>query len=232
MLTAFALAIGQLADRRILAVLAKSLAITVVLVAALGWGAWQGIDSLVAGLDDWLPDGLGGLRQLIDAVAAIIAAWLLFQIVAFAVMQFFADDVVDAVEARHYPATAALAQRIGVIGNVRIGLGGAARAVVYNLAAVPFAIALLFTAIGPALAFGLANALLIGRELNDMVRFRYRDAAGQPPALLHSLTRLGLGGIVVLLLLVPFVNLLSPVIGAAMATHLVHRRKPGVPDAG
>jgi uncharacterized protein involved in cysteine biosynthesis len=36
---------------------------------------------------------------------------------------------------------------------------------------------------------------------------------------------LALGGAVVALLTVPFVNLVAPVLGAAAATHLVHSRK-------
>ena len=37
-------------------------------------------------------------------------------------------------------------------------------------------------------------------------------------------TRFVLGAIVVALLTIPFVNLVAPIIGAAMATHLVHRK--------
>ena len=36
--------------------------------------------------------------------------------------------------------------------------------------------------------------------------------------------RFGLGLVVAFLLTVPFVNFLAPIIGAAMATHLVHRQ--------
>jgi uncharacterized protein involved in cysteine biosynthesis len=36
-----------------------------------------------------------------------------------------------------------------------------------------------------------------------------------------------MGIIVTGIFLVPFVNLLAPVLGAAMATHLYHRRPPG-----
>jgi uncharacterized protein involved in cysteine biosynthesis len=80
------------------------------------------------------------------------------------------------------------------------------------------------TAIGPALVFGAINAVLLGRELTEMVALRHRDAAGKAP--LPGLpTRTALGAVVVALLLVPLVNLIAPVIGAAMATHLIHRSR-------
>jgi uncharacterized protein involved in cysteine biosynthesis len=43
---------------------------------------------------------------------------------------------------------------------------------------------------------------------------------------LSGLTRFALGGIVAAMLLVPFANLLAPVIGAAATAHLIHSRKP------
>lgn len=55
-----------------------------------------------------------------------------------------------------------------------------------------------------------------------MVWLRHRaDKAELAPV--SGLTRFLLGGIVAALLIVPFVNLLAPVLGAAAATHLVHR---------
>ena len=43
MLPAFLLALAQLADRRMLGILAKSLAITLVLLGLLGWAGWRGL---------------------------------------------------------------------------------------------------------------------------------------------------------------------------------------------
>ena len=55
-----------------------------------------------------------GVEQGWAGLAAVllvpIAMWLLFRVVALAVLQFFADEVVAAVEARHYPARAAQAR--------------------------------------------------------------------------------------------------------------------------
>lgn len=221
MLSAFTLALAQLGDRRILSVLGKSVALTLVVFAGLGALGWLGLGPALAwaGLDA----GSGtsdGLRALLAVVLTLLAGWLLFRLIALAVLQLFADEVVAAVEAQHYPAAAAAARKLGLGEEVRNGLRGLIRALLYNLAALPVALLLLPTAIGPAVVFGLVNAVLLGRELSDMVALRHAGLV-----LPGALTRAVLGGVVVVLLTVPLINLLAPVLGAAMATHLVHRRR-------
>lgn len=221
MLSAFTLAVAQLGDRRILSVLGKSVALTLVIFAGLGALGWLGLGPALAwaGLD--ANSGTSdGLRALLAVVLTLLAGWLLFRLVALAVLQLFADEVVAAVEAQHYPAAAASARKLGLAEEVRNGLRGLIRALLYNLAALPVALLLLPTAIGPAVVFGLVNAVLLGRELSDMVALRHAGSA-----LPGALTRAVLGGVVVVLLTVPLINLLAPVLGAAMATHLVHRRR-------
>ena len=112
---------------------------------------------------------------------------------------------------------------MGLAEEARIALGGAGRAILANLIALPFALALLFTAIGPAVVFWAVNAWLLGRELVDMVWLRHRPAPGAP-APVGKAERFLLGGAVAALFMVPFANLLAPVLGAAAATHLVHGR--------
>ena len=220
MLRAFALAFGQLGDRRILAILGKSVAITLAAFALLGWLGWL---ALGWALEGYSAQGLETLRAFLAAVLTLIAGWLLFRLVALAVLQLFGDEVVRAVEARHYPAAAAAARPLGWREELRVGGRSLLRALGYNVAALPVALLLLATAIGPALLFAAVNAVLLGRELSEMVALRHRDAASEAP-LPGFASRAALGAIVVALLSVPFVNLLAPVLGAAAATHLVHRR--------
>src|SRR5690606_41942855 len=129
----------------------------------------------------------------------------------------------SAVERRSYPAAAADARKLGLAEETRIALRGAARALVANLIALPFALALLFTAIGPAVVFWAVNAWLLGRELVDMVWLPHPPAPGAPSPVGRA-ERFLLGGAVAALFMVPFANLLAPVLGAAAATHLVHGR--------
>ncbi|HUQ12672.1 MAG TPA: EI24 domain-containing protein [Novosphingobium sp.] len=218
MLHAFALALGQLGDRRILAVLGKTVLITLAVFAALGAVLWWALAGLPERLG-FVADGM--LIAVAAAVLAVIGGWLLFRLVALAVLQLYGDEVVAAVEARHYPTAATRVRPLGWSAEVRNGARGLVRSLVYNLVALPVALLLAPTAIGPALVFGAVNAVLLGRELTEMVALRLPGA--EPPGFA---TRTALGAVVVGLLLVPFVNLLAPVLGAATATHLVHRRNP------
>ena len=217
MLSAFALAFRQLGDRKILAVLGKTIVITLAVFAGLGVAVWYAIQR-------WgMADGNGGfVAAVLAGLLLIVSLWLLFRFVAVAVLQLFGDEVVRAVELKHYPAVAKTARPLGWREELRVGLRGLLRALGYNLLALPFAFLLMATAIGPAMLFAAVNAVLLGRELTEMVALRHRDDAGNTP-LPGFATRTALGGVVVALLLVPFVNLLAPVLGAAAATHIVHR---------
>lgn len=218
---AFALALGQLSDPAILRVLGKSLLATLAIFALLGVAAWQGLSVALA---DYAA-GYEGLSGVIAIVLTVLGGWLLFRVVALAVLQFFADDVVRAVERRHYSAAAAVPD-LPFSAELSASAKGLLRTVAVNAVVLPFALVLLVTGIGPALLLWAANAWLLGRELTEMVWLRHRGLADEP-APVSGATRFLLGGIVAALLIVPFVNLLAPVLGAAAATHLVHRGRAG-----
>lgn len=218
---ALALSVGQLGDPAILKVLGKSLAVTLAIFGLLGVAAGFAFDAALDAMGLAQDTGLGALLAVLTVV---IAGWLLFRLVALAVLQFFVEDVVRAVEARHYPAAAAVPE-LSFATALRASTRSTGRALVVNLAVSPVALVLLFTGVGPALVFWLANALLLGRELQDMVWLRHRRTA-EETAPIGGPTRFALGGLVAALLAVPFVNFLAPVLGAASATHLVHRGRP------
>lgn len=213
---ALAKAFGQLLDPAVLRVLAKTIAVTLLVFAALGVGLYFLLIWSFAGLG-W--SGGGFAEATAAALIAILAGWLLFRVVALAVLQLFADEIVAAVEARHYPVAAASAKALPFASDLANSLRGAGRALVFNALALPVAGLLVFTAIGPAIVFLVVNAVLLGRELTDMAWLRHcgGDTKGNP---VPKSERLALGGAVAGLMLVPFVNLVAPVIGAAAGTHL------------
>jgi len=221
------LAIGQLADPRIIRIMLKSLAVTLVLFAAVVWGGWYLIDWALAGagLGDTLFPGAEEIRGLASLLMALLGLWLAWRIVAMAVIGFFADEVVQAVEARSYPERAGQARDLPVAEQLSTSIRAASRALLVNLAALPFALVLIVTGIGPALLFLFVNAVLVGRELQDMVWLRHRRFRGDP-APTGMGERFLLGGAVAALLALPLVNFIAPVLGAAAATNLIHRRRP------
>lgn len=227
LLPALLLGLRQLLDPAVLRILAKSFAVTLVLFALVAAGGWWALDTLLArgGLADGLFAGAGAVRGATSAVLALLGLWLMWRVVAMAVIQFYADDIVQAVERRHYPAMASTARDPSLAEQAGQALRSGGRALLFNLLAAPVAVALLVTGFGPALVFWLVNALLLGRELQDMVWLRHapvRDAVCP----IGKGERFLLGGAIAALLAVPFANFLAPVLGAASAAHLVHRRLP------
>lgn len=223
MVRALALSIAQLGDRPVLQVFLKSFAVTLLLFAGLGVAGWAGARHVA--------EAFGWARRWQDlaGIAAILlglgSAWLLFRAVAIAVIGVFADEVVEAVEQRHYPDRLATARPVPLVRGIGMGLGSAGRAILVNVAMLPVYAVLLVTGIGTAFAFFVVNGWLLGRDLGDMVAARH--VARGRLANWRSTTRgsrlvLGLG--VTALFLVPIVNLFAPILGAAMATHLFHQR--------
>ena len=223
MITALILSIRQLGDRPILIVLAKSIAVTIALFAMLGMGVWWGTRAALAA---WSGSGASSasLAAALAVVTTALALWLLFRAVGIAVIGVFADAVVEAVEARHYPAALAIARPVGFGRSLAMGLRSAARVVAVNGVMLPVYIALLVTGIGTAAAFFVVNGWLLGRDLGDMVASRHGDAATvRAWRQATRARRFALGLAVTGLFVVPLINILAPIIGAAMATHLYHR---------
>lgn len=223
--SAISRAIAQLGDPKIIRVLVKTILITLAIFVLLGAAMWVGLYQALLSEGVALSAELGGL---IAVVITILGGWLLFRIVAIAVLQFFADEVVQAVEAKHYPASLGHAHILNWRQELGHTIRSIGRALGVNLIALIIAIPMIVTAIGPAVIFWAANGWLLGRELQDMVWLRHRQSANDP-APLGKLERFALGGAIAALMIIPFINFLAPIIGAASAAHLVHGRMGKAP---
>ena len=222
MISALFLSVGQLGDRRILWVVLKSLLLTLLLLGGLGVGAYYGL-TWVMGY--W---GIGEFGQQAAGVVAVllglVAMGVLFRAVAVLVIGIFADDVVKAVEAKHYPDALARAQDVPLGRSIAMGLRSFSRFLLINIILSPVYIALLVTGIGPAILFFVVNGWLLGRDLGDMVAARHLRVAELPGWRGATRTsRFALGLIGTGLFIIPVVNLAAPVIVAAMATHWFHQ---------
>ena len=195
--------------------LIKVVLCTFVSFLLLGVGMWFALDWLFA----WLNIRDGAYLSAFLSLAIIpISAFLLFRVVAITITWIFADDVIDAVEDRYYPQKAAFGKRPGVGAGVHMAVRSIARVVGYNLLALPLYIVLLVTGVGTAIAFMLLNAVLLGKDLEDMLIARHGASQGS----IQKLPRLLLGFVGTIGMLIPFFNLLVPVLATAMAVHVVH----------
>lgn len=215
-LTSLTLALRQLTDARTFRLVLVVVGLTLLVFGLFGVGLWLALDHWL--LPRWFAggDGFAGLMAL---GITILMGWFLFRGVAMAVMGLMSDQVVESVEEDHYPAAAAAAVPVSLSRGLRMGLRSARRAIGWNLVAAPFYLILLVTGIGTLVLALLVNMLLLGRDLEDMVRARHPGMAELPTRERHAL-----GLVTAALFIIPFVNLLAPVVGAAMAVHMLHRR--------
>ncbi|MET4898175.1 EI24 domain-containing protein [Sphingomonadaceae bacterium jetA1] len=223
MLGAFFLSLAQLGDPAFRRVLIRSLALTLAIFALAGIGLWWGIRAVLHG---WLGDQAGNWSAALVVLVEVVTLWLAFRAVAVAVVGLFADAIVAAVEARHYPQALAEARPVPLARGVAMGLGSAARVLAINLILLPAYIGLLVTGVGTAVAFLLVNGWLLARDLGDMVAARHMDrAAMRRWRKATGPGRFLLGLAAAALFVVPGLNLLAPILGASMATHFFHRRR-------
>ncbi len=206
---------ASLSDKGIMMILARVMLLTLLAFGILGLGLWHAID--------WLFEALGyaddeGLSVVAAVAVLLLSGLVLFRTIAIAITWIFADDIIDLVEARHYPFAAARGTRPGNMQSLRMGLRSAGRALGYNLLALPVYLLLLVTGIGAPLLFLGVNALLLGRDLEDMLVARHgRDLAafGKGERLLLGLA--GAAG-----MMVPLLQFIIPVVATAAAVHMAH----------
>lgn len=219
-LRAFLLSFGDLLRPSIARIMVKSLAITIALVALLAVAAFAAIRWAMANpAAPWAGWEMPG--ALMGAIAVLAGGWFAWRGIAIVIVGLFADAIVAEVEARHYPAAAAIARPVGLADSLRLGGWSLLRFVGVNLIALPAYVVLLVTGVGTVALALLINAALLGRDLQAMVAARHR---GAPP--LARGDRWALGFVAAVLFLLPLANLLAPVLGAAMAVHMVHRPRP------
>jgi CysZ protein len=195
------------------------------------WWLTDGWLSSYAGLPpgNWWGRTLGWLADHGAVGLTLLATWLLFPAVSTTVMGILLDDVVDAVEAVHYPAAKA-PRPMGLSEGAWLGLKSGLRFLGVNLLLSPVYIVLLFTAIGPFILFLLVNGYMLGRDYMQMVSVRHLGKQGDEAfRRANKAMTFGLGVATSLLFLVPVVNLFAPLVGAAMATHLFHGGRRAAP---
>lgn len=222
MIQAIALAFQSLADRRVQSLLVRVVLLTLLAFLVLGFAMWWvlGWGIGLIGLEGFgvTADNASIFGAFLALATTLFSTLLLFRIVAVTITWIFADDIIDAVEDRHYPKHAMTGKRPGLANGVQMALRSMLRVIGYNLLALPVYLLLLFTGIGTAIAFLLVNALLLGRDLEDMLVARH----GKEHGTIRKLPRLLLGLAGTVGMLVPFFNLIVPVLATATAVHMVH----------
>ena len=175
---------------------------------------------------DWAIRWLGTL-------AAVVIAWFLFPGIVSIVVGGFLEYVSRAVEARHYPELPPARDQPFVTEILPELLKFLLVVILVNLIAMPFYI-LTWWLLGLGFVISwLVNGYLVGREYMEMVAMRR-----MPPKEAKAFRRANGGSVfaagflIVMLMSVPFLNLIMPVVGTAFMTHVFEdlRRKSTVSE--
>jgi CysZ protein len=198
-------------------ILWKSIGLTVALLALV----WAGLTRL---FDYVLTNHhLSADYPIIDSLAFFLAGFGLFVALLYLlpaisaiVAGYFLDDVAEVVERQDYPADPP-GRALPFGKAILYGLRFAGLSLLVNLVAL----LLLFV---PGINIGVffvANAYLLGREYFELAAGRFRSP--EDVARLrreHRGTVMAAGAVLAGLVLVPVVNLVTPIFGAAMMVHL------------
>jgi len=182
---------------------------------------------------DWL-DSYGDSFSTAGFVAVVtFGSYFLFPGVVTMVMGLLTDQIAGAVEEEYYPNR--LGDRKVPLGDVFVSAAKLTLIMlVLNLVfLIPYILLLFLTGgIGTLILFIVLNGLLIGREYFEMVAIRHMDR--------HEVTRMRKtnnskvfvgGALVAGMFLVPVLNLVAPIVGAAVMTHIFHHLKAMEPSS-
>jgi len=215
LLASLILPLRQLGDPAFLAPLLKGALGAALGCAALIFLAARGTEALL-GLAGWL----GSLSGVLGGALGLVVAVWLFVPMLLGIASLFLDDVASAVEARFYPGLPP-ARGASLAAQGWAGLGLGLRVLLWTLLALVATLAV--PPLGVVL-FPVIGAVFLGQGLFEGVAWR-RMGLAEARALRRRIgwPVYGLGAALTALALVPGLNLLVPVLGAAAATHLLHR---------
>jgi CysZ protein len=224
---AFFASLAQVPSRAFMKVALIGIIAALLVLGSMWWGldGWLSHYDSITKRGTWWAKSIGWLADHGAVGITLLASWFLFPALASMVIGALLDDIVDAVEAKHYPNHSAPTP-IGMVLGIKLGVRSGLRLIVINLMLLPAYIILSFTIIGAFALYMLVNGFLLGRDYVQMVAIRHGGAVGDDRfRKKYPFLVLAVGMITSGLFLVPFVNLFAPLIGAAMATHLFHQRR-------
>jgi len=233
MLEAAAQALSEMFSPPFRAVLLKSIGLALILIVIIGIGLHDLLTWLAGAGASIAENALGpnahaplAVLAFVLSIAAslgiIVGSVFLMPAVTALVASFFVDDIALAVERSRYPDEPE-GQPLPLARAVIEGVRTALMAVVIYLVALPF---LLFAGFG-AVIFFFCTAYILGREYFELAAMRYRGVA-EARALRkrHPGTVFVAGMFIAAFVLIPIVNLATPLFGMAFMVHM-HKRLSG-----
>ena len=219
-ITDFSKALAQSTDPKFIKVMAMGVGLTILLLLGVTFGLQLLLPDSISlpwfGEIAWLSTILSGFLL----ISALIGSVFLMIPVASLFTGLFLDQVVDAVEAKHYPQMPPTPRASFIDGLGETGRFLGLMLVVNLLALIVYFMATVFA----PFVFWAVNGFLLGREYFQMVALRHMSAPDAKALRKRAGGQVFLAGVLMAFVLtIPLVNLFVPVLAAAMFTHLYHR---------
>jgi len=216
MVRAFDLALRQLGDPKLRAVVWQSLLLSLVLQIAIGVLAWWALQRFATFQWDWVNQAI----RWLGGGAVTVLALLLFPASFGIVISVFMERIADIVESEYYPELGK-ARGISIWTGIWTGIVFLLAVVILNLVMLPLYLVALFVAGLGAVLFYAINGWLTARLYYEQVALRRRAPAEVKAWRKANAGVLWLSGIVIVFLgTIPILNLIVPVLGTAAMVHV------------
>lgn len=211
-------AFRELRDPRVRSVLFLAIGSSIAVLVALTVGANLLLEWATATGYGWLDR----IVEILGVLGTLVVAWLLFPSIVVAVSGLFLERVVGRTEDR-YLSGLPPAREVPLARSLLMALSLLGSSLLLNLLALPFYLVPLLN-----LPLWLAlNGYLVGREYFELVALRRVDPEmASSLRRQHRLSFWKAGTVIACLLVVPVLNLVAPVVGAAFMTLRFHRIHP------
>jgi CysZ protein len=215
-------AFRELRDPRVRSVLWLAIGSSIAVLTALILGADLLLERATATGHAWLDR----IVEILGVLGTLVIAWLLFPSIVVAVSGLFLERVVETTEDR-YQTGLAPPREVPFARSLLMALSLLGSSLLLNLLALPFYLVPLLN-----LPLWLAlNGYLVGREYFELVALRRLDPeTASSLRRRHRLAFWRAGTAIACLLVVPVLNLVAPVVGAAFMTLRFHRILRGLPN--
>ena len=206
-------ALGMIFDPALFGVVLKSLALTLILFIVLFLGLQWGLHHVPPLHWPWL-------NTAIDWIASLALVVLLFIVgapVAALFGTFFLDGVARSVEWKYYPSDAP-SSGAPFFTSLFVALRFTGLVIVATFALLPFDVIL--PGVGSAATL-MVDGWLLGREYFELAALRHLSRGeADDMRKRHRFAILGGGVLLALLTYIPFADLIAPLFGAALMTHM------------
>jgi uncharacterized protein involved in cysteine biosynthesis len=222
MIRAFDLALRQLGDPKLRAVVWQSLLLSLVLQIAIGVLAWWALQHFATFHWEWVNSAI----RWLGGGAVTVLALILFPASFGIVISVFMERIADIVEGKYYPELGK-ARGIPIWTGIWTGVVFLLAVVILNLVMLPLYLVALFVAGLGAVLFYALNGWLTARLYYEQVALRRRNPAEVKAWRKANAGVLWLTGIVIVFLgTIPILNLIVPVLGTAAMVHVAQTLSP------